>query len=140
LLVTPGGFLHARKDHPAIGVRRLFLRPYIPVAKLRVRILARLFEPGMLVRRMVHHQIDEHTDATLLGGVRELDKVTDRAVAWIDTVIVGYVISIIAVRRDLKRHQPDRCNSESMEIVQPAHQASKVTYAVPVGVHEGSNR
>ena len=53
-----------------------------------IGVLARLLEPGMLVRGVVDHQIDQHADAALFRGVGEFDKVADRAVTRIDAVIV----------------------------------------------------
>jgi hypothetical protein len=61
----------------------------------------------MLVGRVVDDEVDEHAYAALLRAVREFDKIADCAVAWIDAVIIGYVVAIIAMRGDLKRHQPD---------------------------------
>jgi hypothetical protein len=33
----------------------------------------------MLVGRVVHNQVDKNPDAVLLGGMRELDKIANRA-------------------------------------------------------------
>jgi hypothetical protein len=37
---------------------------------------------------VVDHQVDQHTNAALLGAMRELDKIAKRAVPGIDAVIV----------------------------------------------------
>ena len=48
-VVAPGRFLHPRKHHAGVRVRRLLLRPDIPVAVFRMGVAARLLEPGVLV-------------------------------------------------------------------------------------------
>jgi hypothetical protein len=51
-------------------------------------ILSRFAEPRMLVGRVIHHQVDEDADATLLGGVGEFHEVAERAVGRINPVVV----------------------------------------------------
>ena len=63
---------------------------------------------------MVHHEINQHPDPALLRGMGDFDKITGRTVAWIDAVVVGNVLAVIATRRHLERHQPDRCDPEHM--------------------------
>jgi hypothetical protein len=137
LVVAPGRFLHARKYHALIGARRLLLRPNVPIAVLRTGVLARLLEPRVLVRRVVDHEVDEHTYATLLRAVGEFDKIADRAVARIDAVIVGHVVAVIAMGGDLERHQPDGRDAETMQVVETAHQTLEVADAVAIGIHVG---
>jgi hypothetical protein len=121
LIVGPSRFLHAREYHAVIGARRLLPRPNVPIAVLRIGVLARLLEPPVLIRRVVDDEVDEHPYAALLRAVGEFDKIADRAVARIDAVIVGHVVAIIAMRRDLERHQPDGRDAETMQVVETAH-------------------
>src|SRR5678815_2577439 len=97
-------------------------------------------EPRMFVRRMVHHEIDEDPNASLLGAMSELDEVTHCPVSWVDAVIVGYVVAIVAMRRDLKWHEPDGGHAEAVQIVEPARQPNEVAHAVVIGIHECPNR
>src|SRR6266540_662214 len=120
--------------------RRLPLRPDVPVTVLRIGILERLLEPWMLVRCVIDHEVDEHTYAALLRAVGEFDKIADCAVARIDAVIIGHVVAVIAMGRDLERHQPDGRDAETMQIIETAHQTLEVADAVAVGIHVGSNR
>ena len=107
VIVAPGRLLHAREHHAVVGARRLLLRPDVPIAVLRIGVFARLLEPRVLVRRVVDDEVDQHTNAALLGAVGELDKIAERAVTRIDAVIVGHVVAVVALGRDLERHQPD---------------------------------
>ena len=75
----------------------------------------------MLVRGVVHDQIDQNTNAALFCAVGELDEIAERTVARIDIVIVGDVVTIVPARRSLKRHQPDRRHAQSMQIIEAAH-------------------
>ena len=69
----------------------------------------------------------------------EFDKIADRAVARIDAVIIRHVIAVVAMRRNLERHQPDRGNAETMQIVETTHQALEIADAVAVGIHVGAD-
>jgi len=75
----------------------------------------------MLIRSVIHHQIDQNTNAALLGAVGKLDEIAERTVARIDIVIVGDVVTIVPARRSLKRHQPNRGHAQSMQIIEAAH-------------------
>src|SRR4030095_7316660 len=46
------------------------------------------------------------------------------------------VVAVVAVRRRLKRREPQDVDAERLEIVEPLHQAVKVTAAVRVPIHE----
>ena len=94
----------------------------------------------MLVRGVVDDEVDEHPYAALLRAVSEFDKIANRAVARINAVIIGHVVAVIAMGRDLERHQPDGRDAETMQVVETAHQTLEVADAVGVGIHVGSNR
>jgi hypothetical protein len=89
---------------------------------------------------MVDDEIDEHTYAALLRAVGEFDKIADRAVARIDAVVIGHVVTMVAIGRDLERHQPDGRDSEAVQIIQTTHQTLEVADPVAVGVHVSSHR
>ena len=135
----PGRFLHAGKHHTFVGIRRLLVRPYIPVAIGRVLGLTRRLEPGVLVGGVVNHEIDDDADAALLAAMGELDEVAQRAVARIDAVIVLDVVAVVPVGRGLERHQPDRGDAKSVQVVEPALQALEIADAVSIRIHEGAD-
>ena len=139
-IVAPGRLLHAREHHPVLGARRLFLRPDVPIAVFRVGVLACRFEPRMLVRRVVDDEVDQHTDAALLRAMGELDEIADRAIAGIDTVIVGHVVAVVAMWRDLERHQPNGGDAQAMQVIESAHQSLEITDPIAISVHVGVYR
>ena len=89
----------------------------------------------MLVGRVIDDEVDDDANAALLGLVRELDEIAERAVARVDGVVVGHVVAVVAVRRFLEGHQPDRGDAEPLQVIEPAHEAFEVADAVAVGIH-----
>src|SRR5262245_3631836 len=94
----------------------------------------------MLIGGVVHNQINEHANATLLGAMGKIDKIAKCAVARIDAVIVRDVVPVIAMRRGLERHQPNGGDAEAVQIVEPPRQAAKIADAVTIGIHVGADR
>ena len=140
LVVRPRRFLHAGKHHAGIGLARLLVGPDVPVAERRVRIAPRRLEPGMLVRRVVDHEIDDHPDAALLGRVGELDEIAERAVGGVDAVVIADVIAVVLAGRGLERHQPNGGDAEPVQVIQAAYQPLEVADPVPIGIHVGADR
>ena len=70
----------------------------------------------------------------------EFDKITQRAVARIHAVIIGNVIAVITTRRNLKGHQPNGRDAETMQIIQPPRQAGEIADPVAIGIHIGPDR
>ncbi len=89
----------------------------------------------MLIGGVVHHQVDDHPNSTLLSAVRELDEVAERAVTRIDVVIVGHIVAVVTGGGSLERHQPDGRYSQPVQVVQSAHEARKIPDSIPVGIH-----
>ena len=88
---------------------------------------------------MVDDEIDDDADAALPAAMGELDEVAERAVARIDAVVVGDIVTIVAAGRRLERHQPDRGDTEPVQIIQPPQQALEIADAVAIGIHVGAD-
>ncbi|MGY3078449.1 hypothetical protein ACVWZZ_004857 [Bradyrhizobium sp. LM6.10] len=93
----------------------------------------------MLVRGVVDHEVDDDADAALLAAMGEFDEIAQRAVTGIDAVIVGDVVAVVAARRGLERHQPDRGDAEPVQIIEPTQQSLEIADAVAVGIHIGAD-
>jgi hypothetical protein len=93
----------------------------------------------VFVRGVIDHEVDQHPDSALFRSVGEFDKITERPIARIHAVIVGNVIAVVAAGRDVEGHQPDGRDAESMQVIQPSHQAGEVADSVTVGIHIGSD-
>ena len=57
-----------------------------------------LLKPRAVDRRVVDDQIDDDADAERLGVVHEVHEVAERTVLFVDAVVVGDVVSVVAVR------------------------------------------
>jgi len=139
-IARPGRLLHAGENHALVGTGGPLLRPDVPVAVFGFRIAARLLKPFVLVRGVVHHEVDDDADAALARRVGELDEIAERAVGGIDAVIVGDVVTVVFARRALERHQPDCRDPEPVQIIEPPHQPLEIADAVGVGIHVGADR
>jgi hypothetical protein len=89
---------------------------------------------------VVHHQIDQNTNAALFGAVAKLDEIAERTITRIDIVVVGDIVTIVSARRSLKRHQPNRGHAQSMQIIEATHQSLEIAGPVAVSVHVSSDR
>ena len=89
---------------------------------------------------MVYNQVDQHTHAALPARMGKFHKVTQRSIGCIDAIIIGDIVSAIASRRGLKRHQPDGRDAEPLQVIEPSDQALKVANAVAIRVHVSSHR
>src|SRR6266850_8209787 len=101
--------------------------------------MARRLKPRMPIRGVIDHEIHNDTNAALLGSVRELDEIAQRAVARIHPVVIGNIVAIVAIGRWLERHQPDRRDTESVQVVETSCEPLKVADSIPVCIHEGGN-
>ena len=98
------------------------------------RRMARALEPGMLVRSVVHHQLNEHLHPAFMRGVKEALEVVKRSIAGVHAGEVGNVVAVVPQGRREKRQQPQAGDAEVFEIVQLGQQAGKVADAVAVAV------
>src|SRR5262245_8563373 len=103
-----------------------------PIAVFRIWIASRVLKPGMFIRSVIDDEIDDHPDAALRRAMGEFDEIPERTEGRIDVVVIADVIAVVATRRFLKRHQPDRGDAEPAEIIEPAHQALEIADAVGV--------
>ena len=94
----------------------------------------------MFVGRVIYDEIDDQANAALLAAVGEFDEIAESAVAGIDVVVVGDVVSIVAKWRRLKRHQPDCGDADSLKVIEAIHQTTKIADTIAIGVHESGNR
>ncbi len=75
-VVGPDRLLLAGEDHPLVVVVGPVVAPDVPVV-LRALGVPGLLKPRVLVRGVVHHEVDDHAEPLLLGGVDELDEVAE---------------------------------------------------------------
>ena len=135
----PVGHLGVDEDDPHVRVAVVRIRPDVPVALRRGRVRARLLEPGVVARGVVHDEVGDHADAAPVRRVDERVEVLDGAVVGMDRVEVGDVVAAVAERRRVHRQQPDAIDAEPLEVVELVGQAAEVALAVVVSVREAAD-
>ena len=93
-------------------------------------------KPGVLIRRVVQHQLDDHAQPARVRLREELLEVLQRAVARMDARVVRDVVPVVAERRRIHRLQPQAVHAERREVIELRGQAREITDAVAVAVGE----
>ena len=135
----PVGGFGVDEDDARVGIRLVGVRPHVPVAARAVRIGARLLEPRVVGRRVVHDEIGDHAHPALMRLVDELAKVVDRSVVGMDREEVGDVVAAVAERRDVHRQQPDAVDADPLQEVELVDQPAEVARPVVVAVEEAAD-
>ena len=127
------------EDDPHLGVELVGVRPDVPVALRPGRVVARLLEPRMIRRGVVHHEVRDHADPALVRLLDELAEVLDRSVVGMDREEVGDVVAAVAQRRRVHRQQPDAVDAEPLQVVELVDEPAEVAGAVVVAVEEAAD-
>ena len=140
-LIVPGPVrrLGVGEDDPRVLVAVHGLRPHVPVALGVVRARARLLEPRVVRRRVVHHEVRDHADAALMGLLDQVADVVDATVVGVDREVVGDVVAAVAQRRLVERQQPEAVDPQPLQVVELLRQPAEVARAVAVAVEEAAD-
>ena len=101
-----------RRQRVAVGVATGRVAPQVEVG---VRPLARLpagLEPGVLVARVVHHEVEDHPEAPRVRLADQPVEVVLRPEQRIDRRVVADVVADIAARARVDRRQPDGVDAQ----------------------------
>ena len=132
---APVGRLEVLEDDAGVLVLVDGVAPHVPVA---VRMTgggpARALEPGVLVGRVVEHELGDHAQAARLRLLHEQLEAAHVPVVGVDRAVVGRVVAVVAQGRGVEGQQPDRRDAEVLQVVEPGHQPAEVADPVPVGV------
>ena len=143
LVILPGGAAEVGAPAVRFGAGRAGLvaltrgTPDVPVG-VRVVLIARSLEPGVLVGGVVDHQIHDDLQAALVGLGQHLVHIGERAEHRIDVLIVGDVIAVVVLRGLEHRGQPQHVHAQTGQIVQTGGDALDVAHAVVVRVLEAA--
>ena len=135
-VIGPDRVLLAREDRAlAWRHRRRVVCPDVVVAVARGLIRARRLKPGMLVRRVLRHQVDHHAHAVLAGSMQELDQLPEGPEPWVDLEEIGDIITVVAVRGRKERQEPETRDTEFGQVGKARCQSGEIAdpVAVPVG-------
>ena len=103
-------------------------------AFLARRILYRFLEPGVLVARVVHDEIEAHADPSGVGFAEQGPEVLVGPIEGIDRIIIGHIVSVIVHRGSENRANPKEVHPEFAEVVEPRNDPREVSDAVAVAV------
>ncbi|MNG75476.1 hypothetical protein D3C79_339800 [compost metagenome] len=126
----------AKFGAPVIGQGVTFaIAPDVELTQRAGRIL-RSLKPRMLGGGVVKHHIHHDTDAALVGLCHQVFEVGHGAVGRIDGAVIGDVVAIIDLGRDIDRRQPDGIDAQLLQIVQPLSYPCQIAIAVTGAVLE----
>ncbi len=134
----PVGGLEVLEDDPGLleFLRRVAPDVEVPERGFGVRAAGQL-EPAVLVRGVVEHQLGDHPEAAIVGGFHEFPEVLQGPVVGVDVEVVRDVVPVVLLGRGVEGQQPDRGDTQVLEVVQLLEQPLEIADAVSVGVHEG---
>ena len=127
------------EDDARVRVARIRVRPHVPVALRRVGARARLLEPRVVARGVVHDEVGDHAHAELVRLVDEAAEVVHDPVVRVDGEEVRDVVAAVLERRGVHRQEPDAVDPEPLEVLELLGQAAQVARAVAVAVEEPAN-
>jgi hypothetical protein len=133
LVPRPVGLLCIRENDASVFVNGVALRPDVHVA-LRGPSgrQARRLEPRMLIAGVVDDQLDHHLHVVLMSRVQEKLEIVQGPIGRIDVDVVGDIVAVVAQRRGEKGQQPDACDTQILQVIQPRKQPWEVADAVAV--------
>src|SRR5664279_4697494 len=82
--------LCVHEDDPRLSVALARVRPHVPVTLGRPWARARLLEPRMIDRGVVHDHVRDHADASLMRAVHEYPCVLDRSIVGVHLIVLRY--------------------------------------------------
>ncbi len=94
----------------------------------------------MLVRSVVQHQVHDDADIERMRRFDQGLQVFQVAVHVCDSVIIGDVITIVAQRRRIDRHQPDAVDAQVVDVLKLLLQPPQIAKPIPVAVLVGAHR
>ncbi len=138
-LAVPGPVrrLGIGEDDPCVAVALVGVAPDVVVVRGRLGVGARLLEPGVLIRGVVHDQLGDDPQSVPMGGGDELLEVLEDAVGRVDGEVVADVVAVVALGRREGGQQPDGGDAEILNVVELLDQAAEVADPVGVAVEEG---
>ena len=100
------------------------------------RIRGTLVEPGVLVRRMARHEVEQHVHAARVRRFEQRGEVVVGAIARGHFRVIADVVAGVAERRLVERVEPDRVASQLQQVIEVFDDAGDVSDAVGVRVRE----
>ena len=101
-----------------------------------VPALLGLLEPGVLIRGVVHHQIQHDLQPQLMGFGQQGVKIRHGAESRLNLTVVGNVIAVVHLRGLVDGDEPQHIHPQIGQVGQLGTDAVQVAQTVAVGVAE----
>ena len=137
-VIGPGG----AAEPGAPVVRRSSLPSVPPDVIIPVWIGLRgsaLYEPFMLIRRMVHHKIHDDFDVPFMAFLQQKIKILHGSEFLHDASIIGNVVSVVTVGGLIYRVKPQHVRAQVFQIIQLLDNSPQIPDSVAVAVFETSD-
>ena len=132
----PVGPLDVVEHDTGLGPTLIVVVPDVPIGPGVVLARSRLDEPGVLIARVVHHQVPDDPDASPVRVLEEPDEVTQRPVARVHVEEVADVVPAVTKGRGIEGQEPQAVDPQPLEVVELLPQAGEIARTVVVGVVE----
>ena len=83
---------------------------------------------------MIDHQFRDDAQIALVRRIKKCAEISERAEVWIDVEIISNVVTVITLRRGIKRQEPDSRDAEFLEIIELFDQATEVAHPIAVAI------
>src|SRR5205807_329687 len=91
-------------------------------------------KPRVLVGSVVDDELGNNAQSTFVRRVEEGAEIIKRAVVRINIEIIGNVVTVIFQGRRIKRQQPDRADTQFLEIIELLDQSAEIADTICVAV------
>ena len=131
--IGPGRATKHRAQIIGIPVRRSVTPDEIIVIGV-ILSLSRLYKPGMLIGAVIEHQVQNNGNVPFLRLIDQLLHILHGAKHRVHGAIIGNIISVIHLRRQTDRRQPDTVDAQLLQIVQPGNDTLQISHTVSGGI------
>ena len=114
------------------------IAPDIPIPALARARRARIDKPGMTIGSMIRDIVEQELHATAMDIVQQGVEFRHGAEDRVDIGIVADIVAEIRHRRRIDRRNPDGIDAQPLKIIELLTNATEVTDAIAVAVHEGA--
>ena len=129
----------AENRFPVIRLRPvLAVTPDIPVAFGVIFRGARFEKPRVLVRGMIHDQVENQPHAALMHALQQPVEIGHGAELRHDPLIVADVVPVIVVGRRVHRADPDKIDAEIFQVIELFNNPVEIANTVAVAVFKAA--
>src|ERR1017187_7831235 len=115
---------------PVIGL----VAPQIPAPLWILARRSTFNEPGVLVRGVIRHEIEDHSKTTEMNLCQQAVEILHRSKDRIDAAIIRHIVAKIGHRRRVDRRDPDGVNPKSHKVIKTPKNPIQIADPIAVTV------